>query len=129
MLEMGHSLRPDRAPATSDLPRSTDIVRPIRLVRFGSKADQTLGANEVCSTSTADMSFARRMLWNFDVRFTLKSGHSWTERKYPLRADCVEKVLSGVGTNFRGAAGALSVWNVRERFDVSGFVQRPSHML
>jgi hypothetical protein len=32
MSQMGHSRRSDRAPATSGLPRSTDIVR---LVRFG----------------------------------------------------------------------------------------------
>jgi hypothetical protein len=36
MSQMGHSRRSDRAPATSGLPRSTDIVR---LVRFGPTAE------------------------------------------------------------------------------------------
>ena len=31
---IGHSRRSDRRPATSGLPRTTDIVRPARLVRF-----------------------------------------------------------------------------------------------
>jgi len=31
---MGHSRRFDHLPATSDLPRTTDINRPARMVRF-----------------------------------------------------------------------------------------------
>lgn len=34
MSEMGQSRRFDPLPATSGLPRSTDVVRPVRLVRF-----------------------------------------------------------------------------------------------
>ena len=44
MTQMGHSRHFDRAPLTSGLPGSTDIARPIRLVRFRAKTGG-LGGN------------------------------------------------------------------------------------
>ena len=37
------------------------------------------------------------------------NGHQPTGPFGPVRADCVEKVLSGIGTNFLRAAGALGI--------------------
>src|SRR5215468_1020267 len=44
-----------------------------------------------------------------EVRSAPASGHLGCRRLSPLWTDCVEKVLSGVGTNFLRAAGALGV--------------------
>jgi len=46
----------------------------------------------------------------------------------PFLADTVEKVPAGVRINFFRAAGALDVLEHGEHFDVSGFIQRPSHI-
>jgi hypothetical protein len=40
-------------------------------------------------------------------------------------ADCVEKVLFDLGTNFLRAAGALGFWDAGDHSDPSGFNQRP----
>jgi hypothetical protein len=42
MSQLGQTRHFDRAPLTSGLPRSTDVVRPIRLVRFMPKPDVAL---------------------------------------------------------------------------------------
>jgi hypothetical protein len=41
--------------------------------------------------------------------------------------DSVEKVFSGVGANFLKAAGALGALGRGDHFDLSEFIQWPSH--
>jgi len=62
----GQSRRFSGRPATSGLPRTTDVIRPARLVRLVPKADSSTAANSVLFDHL--VSTGQQRSWNFDAK-------------------------------------------------------------